>query len=251
MAEQTSPKKTTTTGKGLSAKWHGIPVPILLVGAGVGLYFAYRWYQSRNTSSTSAVSSTAPPSSSSPSSGSGYSGTGASGGGAPGSGGYVPPWAPLTPSGAAVDPFLRPTTGQKTVPGPGASYPGPPPSTTPAPSTPAPTPAGTKKSIPLHLAAAQGGISQGSSLVPGLNPAWIESHSPANQPHVAPIAARVHPNFFSPIPGYGQSTSYTPAKHFNPSVARSGQYYYKSGGTYHQYQPGKSRLASGTQLFTA
>lgn len=149
MAEQTSPKKTTITGKGLSAKWHGIPVPILLVGAGVGLYFAYRWYQSRNTSSTSAVSSTAPPSSSSPSSGSGYSGTGASGGGgAPGSGGYVPPWAPITPSGAAVDPFLRPTTGQKTVPGPGASYPGPPPSTTPAPSTPAPTPAGISAPTP-------------------------------------------------------------------------------------------------------
>lgn len=250
MAEQTSPKKTTTTGKGLSAKWHGIPVPILLVGAGVGLYFAYRWYQSRNTSSTSAVSSPAPPSSSSPSSGSGYSGTGASGGGgAPGSGGYVPPWAPLTPSGAVVDPFLPATT----IPQPTTTNPPPPATTSPTigTTTPAPTPAGTKKSLPLHLAAAHGGISQGSSLTPGLNPAWIESHSPANQPHVAPIAARVHPNFFSPIPGYGQPTSYTPAKHFNPSVARSGQYYYKSGGTYHQYRPGKSQLASGTQLFTA
>ena len=46
--------------------------------------------------------------------------------------------------------------------------------------------------------------------------------------------------------------SYTPAKAFNPALARGGKYSYKGpGGQMIPYVPGVSNLARGTQLFTS
>jgi hypothetical protein len=76
-------------GKGnlFTKKWHGVPVSVLFAGGGVALYFGYRWYKNRQSSSSTTTPSTT---STGDTTGTGTdtSGLGSGGGGSSGGGGY-------------------------------------------------------------------------------------------------------------------------------------------------------------------
>jgi len=95
VAEEPTPPKAEK-GSLLKGKWHGVPKPLLLIGGGVVLYLGYRWYQNRNTSSTTTPSTT--------STGQTTGDTTGDGGGFGGGGGYQPPNSsgvtPITPAAA-------------------------------------------------------------------------------------------------------------------------------------------------------
>ena len=102
--------KAPEKGKGsvLKGKWHGVPKPVLLVGAGVGVYLLYRWYQNRNSSSSTAAGTTPSTSTGNGTSlgglGGGYSGGGYGGGygGAGGGSGTSTPPATTQVPGQSV-----------------------------------------------------------------------------------------------------------------------------------------------------
>jgi hypothetical protein len=45
-------------GSLFTKKWHGVPVSVLFAGGGVALYFGYRWYKNRQSSSSTTTPST-------------------------------------------------------------------------------------------------------------------------------------------------------------------------------------------------
>jgi hypothetical protein len=132
--------KKTTTGKGLSAKWHGVPVWVLAGGGGVGAFLLYKWYKNRQSADTTsgATSATAPVATGTTGTGSGYTGTGQGGGGG-GGGNLANALSALTSAIAGLTPSASSTTTAPTsspvvAPVAAAAFPLGPDTLTPAPS---------------------------------------------------------------------------------------------------------------------
>lgn len=233
--EHEAPKKKGALG----GKWHGVPVPVLVIGLAAGGYLLYRWYQNRSTSSTTA---TAPASTQgATSSGTGgldpFAGTGSSGGGG---GGYVPPpyippvstTAPAATSPATSAPSLGGGTTTPPTVTTGAAAPSP----SPAGANTGPTLTGTKSSSAITAARAS------------TNP---NARFSASNPPPPLTTLGYKPSLGSGLLSNPGAAAYTPASKFNQQTARAGQYYYKdAAGQYQRYQPGKSRLPTHTQLYT-
>ena len=122
MAEE-EPKAPAKKGSFLSKKFHGVPMPVVVIGGGVGLYLVYNWYKNRQASSTSSTAATTP--STTPTTTTDTTGSGPGGGGSTLGGG-----------GGAIDPL----TGLPYAPGVGSLAP---PSSTSVPGTAPGTPIGT------------------------------------------------------------------------------------------------------------
>lgn len=133
-----APAKPAKKGSRLGGKWHGVPVPLLAVGGGVGILLVYRWYKNRQSSSSSSTAT--PATAASPfaatgdttGTGSGYTGGGSAGGG--GFGGWGGGTTPTPP-----DPLS--TAPPPSTPGPPAAPDAstPPPAVAPVAASPAPS----------------------------------------------------------------------------------------------------------------
>jgi hypothetical protein len=173
-SEATAPKKGTT-GKGLTAKWHGIPMWALYGGALVGGYLLYRYYENQKAASAANAANaltdtgtTAPD-----------TGTGAGSGGGSGSGGQNP-WSWLTGNGGFSDAGTTSptTTVGATTPaaGGGSSVISPLNAVNPGGlniSTPNPTPSSPSSLAAVTLANAQQALSQAQT------PAQVQAAQPA------------------------------------------------------------------------
>lgn len=127
--EQHAGTKQRRGGKGLSARWHGVPIWLLALGGGAGVFLVYRWYKDRQAASSSTTSTATPTTAATGTSGlgTGYSGLGMGGYGG-GGGGY----------GAANNGLLQ-QIASDLASGSAPSATTPSTAATPTPATPAPS----------------------------------------------------------------------------------------------------------------
>lgn len=262
MATKTSPPKTGTSSGGTGLKKKVGPLPVWgWIVAGLVFYEVYKGGLLSGTSSGT-TTSVAPSGANSQPWSYGYSGGGSGGGGGavPG-GGFPGQTGPVSPSGTVIDP----TTGLPAPVGPVSSVPPEIPSSAPTiygyPPTGMPTTTVTTEPTP--------GIQSITTPMSGGQPAPSEWSAPAFAATNYSTHSNAHFTTNNPPPpltskgaagtpvgdalaaAFAPQSTFTAQSHFNPAIARSGGYYYKtSSGHLQQYQPGKSQLSRGTVLYT-